>query len=71
MVQFRKTYHGGTEARRRARPSDHRVIGPSEQPFVFRSPDHPISRSPDPLCLRASVVDFLQTAALLELHAFG
>src|SRR5215469_5174322 len=25
-------------------PSDHRIIGPSEQPFVFRSPDHPILR---------------------------
>ncbi len=45
-------------------PSDHRIIGPSEQLLIFRSPDArgfrplgwssdgPISRSPDSLCLR-------------------
>src|SRR5215471_18455998 len=60
VVQFRKTYHGGTE---KIGPSDHRIIGPAEQPLVLRSPITRSRRagSPDPPCLRAG---FLQTAQL-------
>src|SRR5215469_11409538 len=35
-----KIHHGGTEE---IGSSDHRIIWPLEQPFVFRSPDHPIT----------------------------
>src|SRR5215472_2288862 len=38
-------------------PSDHRLIGPSKQLSVFRSPDHPITRSPD--SLRTPVKDIV------------
>src|SRR5215472_17155739 len=67
-VLFRKTYHGGTETRRRSGHLTIRVIGPSEQPFVFRSPDHPIpqggiTRSSVSLCLSGG---FFHTAPLLS-----